>query len=251
MNRTLETLLITLGALGVLVMATCVGAGIKVYLIRQTWTVTSTRTMSGEEASAVARILEIRASRLGLPGVVPILRRDGRSFVVELHGRVPSEEDVGRALSGRGLLEWLPVERTTGDPHPLLAADEVELPDPNLSSRFLVASRATRLRSVVLEDARSSFGTDQRPVLVLRLSTASGDSFRRFARENLGRQVALVVDGELIVAPAIKAEVGHFFQVSLPRATTPARARAIAALLAGGPLPEGVRLIAHRTDSER
>jgi preprotein translocase subunit SecD len=186
------------------------------------------------DASTMDQVLAVVAARVGMIGIAdPSVERTGDHIVVWLPG-LADGADVLDALSGLltapGVVVFLPVpEARLGT-----LVDGQPVPDDMAALPPIVDGEGIAAASVRLDEQTGG------PLLALELTTAAAADFDEYAAAHVGGQVAIVVDGTVVVAPALRAtEFGGQIEVSLP--TTQAADRdaldQLAAVLRSGPLP--------------
>ena len=74
-----------------------------------------------------------------------------------------------------------------------------------------------------------------RVVVAFKLNSEGGNAMRKLSRDNIGRQLAIILDGELISAPVLQSEIGTSGQIS--GNFTQAEAKRLADDLKAGALP--------------
>jgi len=79
-----------------------------------------------------------------------------------------------------------------------------------------------------------------------QLSRAGGRQFGRFTAANIGRYLAVVLDGEVMSAPVIRDRIGASGQIDMGQGTPLAEARDLALVLRAGALPARINIIEER-----
>lgn len=79
-----------------------------------------------------------------------------------------------------------------------------------------------------------------------QLSRAGGRQFSRFTAANVGRYLAVVLDGEVMSAPVIRDRIGASGQIDMGQGTPLAEARDLALVLRAGALPARINIIEER-----
>ncbi len=79
------------------------------------------------------------------------------------------------------------------------------------------------------------------------LSRAGGRQFARFSGANVGRYLAIVLDGEVMSAPVIRDRIGARGQIEMGQGTPLEEAADLALVLRAGALPARVNIIEERT----
>ncbi len=158
-------------------------------------------------ASAVTQVLKIVESRINALGTTePVIQQQGKDRIIV---QVPGLQDpdrvkdlVGRTakLTFQLLCEDQPTATSKTPPGECedLKANDAELP-PNMWVQ--TSSRAT-VDGADLVDARPAFDQNNQPVVSFRFNTKGAEKFARLTRENVGKPFAIVLDEEIVSAPA-------------------------------------------------
>ena len=196
--------------------------------------------------SAVEQSLEIVRQRIDDVGVAePTIQRLGlERILVQLPG-VQDPDRIKRLLGSTAKLSFHLVEGV--GPVPPSNRDISE----NLPSRDGKEHYTINRRPVVtgdqLVDAKAAF--DQRtgePIISFQFDTAGKRAFGRFTQTNVGKMLAIVLDGKVLSAPVIREPiVGGSGQIS-GRYTTQ-ETTDLATLLRAGALPAPLTVIEERT----
>jgi len=190
---------------------------------------------------AVERSLDIVRQRLDATGVVePTVARQGNDGLIV---QLPGVDDPARI---RGLLGT--TARLTfhlGVPEGYPAAGTLTLLDAATGTPVrLLESPA--LDGEHLTDARIGFEqATGNPLVTFALDSDGARRFADLTRENIGRVLAIVLDGQVISAPVIRATIGASGQIS--GAFTVAEASDLALLLRAGALPAPLAVVEERT----
>lgn len=159
-------------------------------------------------------------SRMNQFGVSEILiaRRGDRRIVVELpnvHNFQQAKDMIGRSA----LLEFRIVEEVAKTEELLIERYGGELPEgtvilPGKSSRsegreYYLVSKYADVTGKMLQTAYSSVGgkTGVEPVVAFEFKREGADKFYELTSNNLGRRLAVVLDGFVISAPEIQAAI--------------------------------------------
>ncbi|MGC9372527.1 MAG: protein translocase subunit SecD [Thermovirgaceae bacterium] len=97
-----------------------------------------------------------------------------------------------------------------------------------------------------LEDAKTSFDNLGRPVVTLEFDKEGARQFDEATAANVGRQIAIVLDGKVISAPVVQERIsGGNAQIS--GSFTTAEAQRLAIMLRAGALPVPVEILENRS----
>lgn len=171
------------------------------------------------KSSAVLSNIEVLRSRLDKMSVseITIAPQGKKNIIVEL----PDVQDPQQAkvmIGKPAILEFKLVERIGRSQEELLLEYDGELPDdmqiiPDSKNReekiFYLVNRHSNITGKLLRDARPALGGQTGTTLVVsfRFSPEGGEKFHELTSKNFGRQLAIVLDGEVITAPRINAAI--------------------------------------------
>lgn len=194
---------------------------------------------------AVKSNIEVLKARLDKLSVaeIAIVPQGEKDIIVEL----PDVEDPQQAkvmIGKPAVLEFKLVERASGSREDLLYEYGGELPDDMQivtgreerggEKTYYLVPKYTDINGSLLRDARPDFGGANRNQLVVafQFSPEGGEKFYELTSKNHGRQLAVILDNEVITAPRINAAIkadgyieGRF---------TPEQASELASLLKSG-----------------
>lgn len=207
--------------------------------------------ITAEELSTARQIVENRVNALGVSEAV-VQQAGDRRIVVELPG-VEDPEQAIATIRGTALLEFVDVGST-----PLPQGTQVTTTvNQNLQSPGSTDGEdsAPPTSPIVYEtimtgaDLRSaSVITDQlgQPAISFELSPEGADIFADFTTNNVGRYLAIVLDGQVISAPVISSPITTGSGV-IEGSFTFEEANSLAVQLRYGALPIPLRVIETRT----
>lgn len=170
---------------------------------------------------AVEANTQIFRNRLNSIGVeeVSISRKGADQIIVEL----PAVDDpqVARSMIGKpAVLEFKLVEKTGRDEASILVDFDGMLPDgkeilPDKNKvdgkpeMYYLVSRYAEVKGSMLRNAKSTVGGKfgAQPVVQFEFDSIGGDRFYDLTSKNPGRQVAIVLDDQVISAPVINAAI--------------------------------------------
>ena len=159
-------------------------------------------------------IIERRVNALGL--TEPVVQRQGRDrIIVEL----PGVKDPEKAINMLGKTAML------------------EFKDPN---------NKTVLTGTDLKDAKAVVGNGNQPLVSMEFSDEGGQKFAEVTARNVGKRIAITLDGEVLTAPVVQEAItGGRAQITGNRSMEEAQHLAI--LLRSGSLPVKLEIIENRT----
>ena len=216
---------------------------------------------------AVDQAIEVIRHRVDQFGVSePFIARQGERWIVlqlpgiansaqakELVGKTallefrlvddsPAAREVGPAILALGR----PFEagQASARAKALLPARTALLPDRTGS--FHIVSARAEMTGSSLETAHLETGERGEPVVGFRLTRAGAQRFDELTATNVGKQLAIVLDGSVYSAPVIRSRIGGGSGV-IEGNFTMEEARSLAIVLRAGALPAPVRIVEERT----
>ena len=192
---------------------------------------------------ALEQSLETIRNRIDQFGVAePMIQRQGQQEIVV---QLPGVQDPQRAkqLIGKtAVLEFrLVAEKSGPDAETVPAANPVEgRADYLLEKKILMTGGA-------VGDARVRPGTQiEGPYVELMLNDAGARTFEQITGENVGRNLAIVLDGKVASAPVIREKIAGG-RASISGQFDIKEARDLAIVLRAGALPAPIKIIEERT----
>ena len=113
----------------------------------------------------------------------------------------------------------------------------------NGSTEFYLVTSAAALTGRDITNARPTMDELGLPAVDATLSPDGVTKFARLTGENIGRQLAIIVDGRVVSAPAIRERVSAPF-VRITGTFTKQEAGDLALILTAGALPASITFIA-------
>jgi preprotein translocase subunit SecD len=200
-------------------------------------------TLKHDAVQGNINVLRTRLDKFGV-GEITIAAQGESSIIVELpnvHNPQQAKAMIGKAA----LLELKLVEDAADSEEHLLARHSGMIPDGftvvrgaskrgNRGEVYLVP-QYTDLTGRLLKDAQMDpaggrFGTE--PVVKFVFKPEGGEKFYELSSNNLGRRVAIIVDGLVITAPTLQSAIST--QGEITGDFTPAEAQELAMLLKSG-----------------
>ncbi len=228
--------------------------------------------MKPQNSSEIRELAVVQAeqtirNRIDAFGVTePVIHRQGlggRRIVVQLPG-VDDPERVKRLIKNTAFLEFRLVDyplggRSAGSRQEILGNYGGQLPD-NLEIMIEdvrddageVAGQvyyALQKRPIVtgrdLKDARPGLGSFNQPVVNFSLTHEGGLLFGEATGANVGRGLAIVLDGKVVTAPNIKSRIAD--RGLIEGGFTPEEAQDLSTVLRSGALPAGITYLEDRS----
>jgi len=167
---------------------------------------------------AVKRNIEVLRTRLDKFSVaeIPITPQGEKQIIIELPDADPQEakELIGRAA----ILEFKIVEKMGSSENELLLEYDGDLPDDlqilpgdrhDGRPSYYVVQKYAKVNGGMLSSAKASMGgkTTVEPIVLFSFNADGGDKFYELTSKNIGRQLAIVLDDEVISAPNINSAI--------------------------------------------
>jgi preprotein translocase subunit SecD len=205
---------------------------------------------------AVIQTLETIRNRVDQFGVAePIIQRQGSDrIVVELPG-IEDPERVKNLIKVTAVLEFklvkagpAPDEETLLQPYGGKVPEDAEVVkgDPKRGHQgFYLVSKVASITGKDLRTVRR--GTDEwnNPAVHFTLTPDGARRFEKVTGENVGKQLAIILDGKLQSAPVINSRISD--SGIIQGRFTPEEADDLVVILKAGALPAGIKYLEERT----
>jgi len=198
----------------------------------------------------VEQAIEIVRSRIDETGTKePIIQRQGGDrILIQLPG-VDNPEDVKRLLGKTARLGFQMVDISA-------SAVEVQasgrippgseiLESADGSRQLYLVRKRVLISGDMLDDARPGFGQNNDPVVNFQLNSTGGARFGKITGQNIGRPFAIVLDGKVVSAPVIRAQI--FSEGQISGNFTVEESSELALLLRAGALPAPLSVLEERS----
>ena len=199
-------------------------------------------------ADATDRAIEVIRNRIDQFGVSePLIQKQGKDHIVV---QLPGVTDRERALRIIKQTAHLEFKLVSEDVKKINAALEGNVPTgyelKYLDDKPLLLEKRSSLTGDTLVDARVEWSTMQiNPYVSFTLNSQGGRRFARITRDNMGKRLAIVLDGKLISAPSIESEIREKGQIT--GRFSEDEAANLALVLRTGALPAPIRVEEERT----
>jgi SecD/SecF fusion protein len=189
---------------------------------------------------ALERSLEVVRQRLDESGLVePSITRQGNDGILVQMPGVADPSSVRKLLgtTAKMTFHWV----ANSDNEALM-----NLPGSAEGERYSLERRVA-MEGQHISDAQLGFNSDNgQPVVNFKLDSDGARQFGEMTRANIGRPLAVVLDGKVITAPVIRSAIaGGSGEIS--GGFTSAEASSLALLLRGGALPVPLKVLEERT----
>jgi preprotein translocase subunit SecD len=201
------------------------------------------------------RTLERRVNQLGV--AEPVIAQHGAKgdqILVQLPG-VTDVEQAKRVISTTAQLALKLVEDNAGTRESLLEKTQGKVPD-NMDvvqgqgreagqPEFYLVRKEAVITGRDLKNARAGVGQNNEPDVQFTLNPAGADKFKRETGRNVGRRLAIILDGSVASAPTIQSQIGAEGQIT--GRFTAQEADELAKILRAGALPATLKYLQELT----
>lgn len=204
------------------------------------------------QEDATERVVEIIRNRIDEFGVrEPVISKQGKSQVVV---QLPGVTDRDRAKEVVGKTAHLEFKLVSDDTNLLDQAESGTVPEgyefkvmkDGLGSSNLLVSESAELTGDHLTNAWVGFGQMGEPNVQLQFDGEGGKKFDQLTFKNVGRRLAIVLDGVVHSAPVIRDRIPNGKAVITGNFTAE-EASDLSLVLRAGALPAPVEIIEERT----
>ena len=199
--------------------------------------------------------METLARRLNETGIAePSIHRQGYDKIVVQLAGVTTSLDLKSVIEKTAVLKFRLVEASAADKELLLQSYEGKVPDDkelfpqrdidgNTTAWFLVSKRP-EVDGTLLEDAITINDDRGLPAVSFAFNAEGAEQFGKLTRENIGKQLAIVLDNTVKSAPVVQSEIRRQGQIT--GNFTLSEAQSLAIVLRSGPLPVKLRIAEER-----
>jgi len=208
---------------------------------------------------AVTQALETIRNRVDVMGVSePMIQRQGMAgdrIVIELPG-IEDPERVKNLIKTTAILEWKLVRAGPAPDEATLLASlggtvpedaQVVKGDPNREPGFYLLDRVATVTGKDLRTVRRSVDEWNSPAVSFSLNPEGGRRFEKATGENIGKQIAIILDNKVISAPRVESIIPAATGGIIRGRFTPEEAEDLVVVLKAGSLPAGIRYLEERT----
>ncbi|MDR3320261.1 MAG: protein translocase subunit SecD [Desulfovibrio sp.] len=207
------------------------------------------------ETMALDQVLRTIRNRIDQFGVAePDIRKDaGNHIQVQLPG-ISDPRRAVELLKQTAQLEFHLVRDDVDPNKPVPPTGVIILPlleKPTVSGRENAEKRIALEKDIMLTgedvaDARPSFDKMNQAYIMLNFNSRGGRVFEQITDENVGKRMAIVLDGKVCSAPIIRERIGGG-RASISGSFTTAEAQDLAIVLRAGSLPAPVTVLEERS----
>ena len=189
---------------------------------------------------AVARNIEVLRARFGVEDI-PVTAQGTKNIIIELPDTANPEE-AKRRIGRAAILQFKLVHKVGRSIEDIeyeydgyIPTDMEIIPgkDEGMGQRFYLVSKYAEITGNFLKDAHPQLDTQKvRTVIAFELTPEGGDKFYELTSNNIGKELAIVLDGVVICAPTIQAKIST--QASITGKYSPQEAKELSLLLRSG-----------------
>jgi protein-export membrane protein SecD len=200
----------------------------------------------GASMDALRDVIERRINLFGISE--PVVQVQNGSFISgageELIVDLPGVTDVKQAISmiGQTPLLVFETEAPVGTPQKATVGADGKITLDVNSNKYV----PTQLTGRYLQKATLTFDTNNEPTVSLQFDTAGTQLFDQITKDNIGKTVAIYLDGAPISAPVVREEIPNG-QAVISGTFTPTEARTLVGRLNSGALPVPITLLSTQT----
>jgi preprotein translocase subunit SecD len=192
------------------------------------------------EREAIEQAVETLRNRVDQFGVAePLIQRSGENRIILQMPGVSDVNSVKKVVGSVAKLEFrlVPESRDAGI-GVITLKDQAGAP--------VVVEDPALMTGDAVDDARVDFDPQGQVEVALRMTAAGADDFARITSENVGRQLAIVLDGIVYSAPVIRSSITGG-QASITGGFSTEEARRLKVVLKAGALPAPLTVLEERT----
>lgn len=202
---------------------------------------------------AIEQALETIRNRIDQLGVKePSIQRRGEdSIIIQLPG-LKDPDQARRVIGQVAVLDFMVVAKnvtpeTATDAHKVLYQEVRDETTKEVISRVpYVLENKVLLQGDVIRDARVGFGQTGQAYVSISFDAEGKEIFGKVTGENVGRQLAIVLDGKVQSAPRINEKIDGG-EAQITGSFTPEEASELALVLRSGALPAPIVIHEERT----
>ena len=202
------------------------------------------------QTNTVEQSIEIIRRRLDPDGTKePVIQRQGASrILVQLPG-VENPEEVKRLLGRTAKLTFQLVDlRTTASEARAsgrVPPGAVLMESANDDGTYYVVEKRVMVSGETLETAQAGFDQNNQPAVNFSLNSEGARKFGKVTGENIGRPFAIILDGKVVSAPTIQAQI--FGQGQITGNFSVTETNELSLILRAGALPAPLIVLEERS----
>ena len=207
---------------------------------------------------AVSQALETIRNRVDAIGVAePLIQRQGTDrIIVELPG-VDDPERVKELIKVTAVLEWKLVTAGPADTKEALLQptggqvppDQEAVPGDAKRGQggWYLVNKVATVTGGDIRSVRRSVDEWNNPAVAFSLNSDGGARFEQVTGQNIGKRIAIILDGKIQSAPVVEAQINRNQGGIIQGRFTAEEADDLVIVLKAGALPAGIRYLEERT----
>lgn len=204
-----------------------------------TWNI-SDEVAAKIEREAIEQAVETLRNRVDQFGVSePLIQRSGENRIILQMPGVSDVNSVKKVVGSVAKLEFrlVPTNRDS-------TVNTITLKDQ--SGQSVAVEDPAMMTGDSVDDARVDFDPQGQVEVALQMTASGADDFARISAENVGRQLAIVLDGIVYSAPVIRSAITGG-RASITGGFSTEEARRLKVVLKAGALPAPLTVLEERT----
>jgi preprotein translocase subunit SecD len=203
------------------------------------WSI-SDLTRAKIEKEAIEQAVETLRNRVDQFGVSePLIQRSGDDRIILQMPGVSDVNAVKKVVGSVAKLEFRLVPKGSDSTSSTITVKDQQGQPYTVEDPALMTGDG-------VDDARVEFDQNGQVEVSLRMTSTGADDFARITSENVGRQLAIVLDGVVYSAPVIRSAISGG-QASISGSFTTEEARRLKIVLKAGALPAPLEVLEERT----
>jgi preprotein translocase subunit SecD len=191
------------------------------------------------EKEAVDQAVETLRNRVDQFGVAePLIQRSGEDRIILQMPGVSDVNSVKKVVGSVAKLEFRFLPRGTAGVGTATMKDKSGMP--------IVVEDQAQLTGDAVSDARVAFDQNGQVEVALTLSSSGAQDFAQITSENVGRALAIILDGVVYSSPVIRGAITGG-QASITGGFTTDEAKQLKVVLKAGALPAPLQVLEERT----
>ncbi|MCK4265309.1 protein translocase subunit SecD [Candidatus Babeliales bacterium] len=202
--------------------------------------------LRNDSVEQAVQVISNRINNMGVEG--PIVQRHGSSQIVVQIPGVDDPERIKNLITKRAHLEFKVIQ-DVGSKESILDKFDGDLPsdkmllageraseyeDDETEGRWYLVSAFPDLTGDHIEESKVIYDEFGRPEVGFRLDRSGGRIFKDLTRNNIGRQIGIIIDNVVYSAPEVNTEVGREGSIRLGRTAGFETAKDLAIVLKTG-----------------
>lgn len=195
---------------------------------------------------AVKKSIEIVRRRIDSTGTMePFIQSEGANRIIV---QIPGFDDPERvrALLGETAklsFQWVHTGKTSDIPsgYVRMPSFAYEKSEDHMSEYWV--SPEVLLNGEDVEDCRASYDAYGSPTVMLRFTGKGGQTFSRLTKENVGRNLGIILDDKVLSAPTIQGHIPPGSDAHITKIPTLEEAAKLSVMIRSGALPAPLKVI--------